>query len=256
LSGVTIIRRFAQDQRAASAVEFALIAPILLMMLIGMFEITRALTVQRKLVEMAATVNRLVALTNILTQADLEQGANASERKVTAAGLSSAIVAATAVMFPYTAGRAELQVIVDRVDIDDEAGKIAWTYDWRENTGRIPTGTETVAFRPPQNGLLRTRVTYTHRTIFSPILSGVGLSEFTLRSTQMGGSEGTQDTVIEANFYVLRTAADQGDGGSKSLTYPADAKPAQPHPELVEGWQRVPSILRQARDEVRRSARF
>lgn len=54
-------KRFWRDRRGASAVEFALIAPVLITMYCGMAELTQAMMAQRRLSNIASAVGDLVA---------------------------------------------------------------------------------------------------------------------------------------------------------------------------------------------------
>lgn len=55
------MRRLARDARGAVAVEFALIAPVLLLMLLGAVEITRAVSIDSRLTSISSTIADLVA---------------------------------------------------------------------------------------------------------------------------------------------------------------------------------------------------
>jgi len=54
-------RAFFQDRRGVSAVEFALIAPVLIVMYCGMAELTQAMMAQRRLSNIASSIGDLVA---------------------------------------------------------------------------------------------------------------------------------------------------------------------------------------------------
>ena len=54
-------RRFWRDRRGASAVEFALIAPVLILLYCGMAEMTQAMMAQRRLSNIAASIGDLTA---------------------------------------------------------------------------------------------------------------------------------------------------------------------------------------------------
>lgn len=67
-----VTRRFGSDVRGIAAVEFAFIAPILLVMLIGAVEITRAVSIDRRLSVITNMIADLVARETKLTGADVE----------------------------------------------------------------------------------------------------------------------------------------------------------------------------------------
>lgn len=65
------LRRFARDQRGVSAVEFALIAPLLIAFYLGMAETTQAMMAKRRASHVAATIGDLVAQDQSFTNAEL-----------------------------------------------------------------------------------------------------------------------------------------------------------------------------------------
>ncbi len=97
--------RFARDVRAVSAVEFALILPIMVTLFLGGTELSQAISVKRK----AVLVNRTIA--------DLV----AQDSAITAAEMTSIFNASAAVVAPFAAGN--LKIKVSGVSVD--AGGIA-----------------------------------------------------------------------------------------------------------------------------------
>lgn len=93
--GAGLLRRFARDVRGIAAVEFGFIAPIMLVMLLGAVEITRAVSIDR----------RLSVVTNMV--ADLV----AREEKLTAADVNAIYDIAEMVMAPYDASVLKMSVI-------------------------------------------------------------------------------------------------------------------------------------------------
>lgn len=63
------ISRFWRDRRGVSAVEFALIAPVLIIFYFGMAEMTQAMLAQRRLSHLAASIGDVVAREQTLTDA-------------------------------------------------------------------------------------------------------------------------------------------------------------------------------------------
>ncbi|MFZ5668432.1 MAG: TadE/TadG family type IV pilus assembly protein [Pseudomonadota bacterium] len=66
-----LIRRFGRDRRGVSAVEFALIAPVMIAFYFGLAEITQALLAERKTGHAASAVGDLVAQSSSVSSADL-----------------------------------------------------------------------------------------------------------------------------------------------------------------------------------------
>lgn len=69
---MTAIRRFVSDIRGVAAVEFAYIAPILLVMLMATFELSRAVSIDRRLNSVSAMASELVAREEQVDDADLK----------------------------------------------------------------------------------------------------------------------------------------------------------------------------------------
>ncbi|MGD9670494.1 MAG: TadE/TadG family type IV pilus assembly protein [Hyphomicrobiaceae bacterium] len=70
--GSGFAQRFARDRKGVAAVEFAYIAPILLVMLMATFELSRAVSIDRRLNSVSAMASELVAREEQLDDADLK----------------------------------------------------------------------------------------------------------------------------------------------------------------------------------------
>jgi Flp pilus assembly pilin Flp len=73
-------RSFVRDTRGIAAVEFGLIAPVLLVMLIGVVEVTRAVSMDRRFGQVTALVADLISREEVLTKEDLD-GVNADGKR-------------------------------------------------------------------------------------------------------------------------------------------------------------------------------
>ena len=102
--------RFLRSQTGIAAVEFALIAPILLLLYLGATDLTQALAIDRKLGTFASTVSDLVAQEETLNSAKI-------------AGLSDA---GLAIMRPFSAEDTDLRLTV--FDLSGTAPEV--TCDW------------------------------------------------------------------------------------------------------------------------------
>lgn len=67
----TGVQKIVADVRGVAAVEFGIIAPVLLVMLIGVIEITRAVSIDRRFGQVTSMVADLVAREENMTEADL-----------------------------------------------------------------------------------------------------------------------------------------------------------------------------------------
>lgn len=66
----TSLRRFARDQRGISAIEFALLAPVLIAFYFGMAETVQAMMAKRKVSHVASVIGDLVAQDQTVTPAE------------------------------------------------------------------------------------------------------------------------------------------------------------------------------------------
>jgi len=151
-----LLRRFIEDRRAIAAVEFAVIAPIMLAILAGEYALCDAITVKRRLSNTAHTLGDLIARRSALTSAELSTLMNASAQ-----------ISAPCVF-------AKLTVVVAQLTTD-ASGKttVAWS---RALHGVAPTPGAVVT--PPSgmavaNGsLIYTSVTYAHTPVIGQALFG------------------------------------------------------------------------------------
>jgi Flp pilus assembly protein TadG len=119
-----LLRSFARDRKGVSAVEFALLLPLMMTLYIGGAEVSQAVSVSRKTTLVARTV------------ADLSSQSSG----ITAANMTNILDASAAVVSPFDASR--LSVTVSQVKID--ANNIA-TIDWSvTRNGTARTNGETV----------------------------------------------------------------------------------------------------------------
>lgn len=126
---IQIIRNFRHDHRGVSAVEFAVLLPIMLTLYLGGSEITQAITIKRKTTLVTRAIGDLVAQDVSITNAEMTQ----------------IFTAVTAVMSPYGTGTLKIKVSSITIDANGNA-KVAWS-DAYQDTARqvnesvtLPTG--------------------------------------------------------------------------------------------------------------------
>eukprot|EP01037_Dinobryon_pediforme_P030862 gene30862-35109_t len=126
--------RFCHDRRAVSAVEFALLLPLMMTLYIGGAAISEAIAIYRKVGHTAYVLGDLVAQVSTTQQSDL----------------ANVMAASTAVMAPYSTSGAKL--LVAAVNYDGTKLTVAWSYAqgttaWSKNaampTSWLPTGSTT-----------------------------------------------------------------------------------------------------------------
>ena len=137
-------RRFRHDVRGVSALEFALIAPIMVAMYLGAAEMTMAMTADRKVTGAATAIADLVAQDDFITNAELAD--------IYAAG--------DAIMFPNDASGLSIRITSIRMDIDSEI-----FVDWSEGRGLPPLDTDSLPPLPggllaPMNSIIMVEATY------------------------------------------------------------------------------------------------
>jgi Flp pilus assembly protein TadG len=103
--------RFRRDQRGAAAIEFAFIAPILILFYVGMAELCQALMAERKASHTASAVADLIA------QVD----------ETTPAGVAGVLDISEQVLQPFPGGE-NLEIRVSSVVVDaNNVAKVAWS---------------------------------------------------------------------------------------------------------------------------------
>lgn len=95
------LRRLLRNQAGIAAVEFALIAPLMLLTYLGATDLTQALAIDRKLGQVASTVSDLVAQ---------------ESTTITRQQVQDYFDAGLAIMRPFNFSRTQLQVVVVEVD--------------------------------------------------------------------------------------------------------------------------------------------
>jgi Flp pilus assembly protein TadG len=95
-----LLRHFGRDKRGASAIEFALLAPLMIGLYIGCIEISEGIAAYRKVTLTAGALANLTAQVTTISTADKD----------------NILAAATAIMSPYTATTA---VKLSCLKIDD-----------------------------------------------------------------------------------------------------------------------------------------
>ena len=100
---------FRRETRGVAAVEFAFMAPILILLFVGTIELSSAVSVNRKLSRLSSTLSDLVSQSQSLTAADVEDIMNASAK----------------VMYPY---EDQVKILLTGINIDNTGtAKVAWS---------------------------------------------------------------------------------------------------------------------------------
>ncbi len=114
------LRRFLRDKRGVSAVEFAMLLPLMVTLYIGTAEVGQAIAVDRKVTLTARTAADLVAQTTSVNSTDMTNIFNAT----------------SAVIAPFDASK--LKVTVSSIVINAQlVAKVAWS-DTMNGTALVP----------------------------------------------------------------------------------------------------------------------
>jgi Flp pilus assembly protein TadG len=152
-------RRFgglANDERGVSAVEFAMLLPLMLTLYLGAVEVSQGIGADRKVTITARTVADLVSQVTSVNNLDMTNSLNA----------------AATVMAPFSAGN--LKVVVSSVAIDAQGkATIAWS-DTLNGTARAKGSTVTLpaALNIPNSSLIWSEVQYAYKPVIGYVVSG------------------------------------------------------------------------------------
>jgi Flp pilus assembly protein TadG len=139
-------RRMAGDTRGVSAVEFALILPIMLTLYITGNELSHALTLSRKVTHVTSTVGDLV------TQA----------KTISAADMTSILNVAASLMTPYST--TPLKIVVSGITIDSSnVARVTWSSALNEVplvVNKVVTSMLPATVKAPSTFLITAQVHY------------------------------------------------------------------------------------------------
>jgi Flp pilus assembly protein TadG len=150
------ISNCAHDERGISAVEFALLLPLMVTLYLGGVEVSQGLTIDRKVTLVARTVADLAA----------------QAQKITNLQMNNILDASTAVMLPYSI--AEAKVVVSQVLIDaDGVAKIDWS-DAKNGAARAQGQIVTLpaALNIPSSSLIWSEVSYEYKPVIGYVITG------------------------------------------------------------------------------------
>jgi Flp pilus assembly protein TadG len=163
--------RLWQGDAGAITVEFAIVAPVLIMIFIGMVEFTEAFTINRKLAHSAGAVSDLVA----------------QETAVTSAQLGTIRDIAAEIMRPYQPPTS--LVILSVVEGSDETVRVAWSDPASAYAPGTAYTLPQAGLTEPNTGLIVTEATYTFTPTISHFLTGTfTLTERAFFRPRSGGS--------------------------------------------------------------------
>jgi Flp pilus assembly protein TadG len=161
-------RGFAGDENGVSAIEFAMLLPLMITLYLGGVEITQAVSADRKATLVAHTIGDLVAQVSSVTDADITNILNAG----------------TAVLYPFNT--ANLKMTVSSVMIDGTGrATVSWskassgaTVRSGDVTASIPASLRQTCQAQQPCSLIWAESTYAYRPTLGYIITGtLNLSE-------------------------------------------------------------------------------
>ncbi|HEY5754468.1 MAG TPA: TadE/TadG family type IV pilus assembly protein [Steroidobacter sp.] len=150
------LRRFLRDKRGVSAVEFAMLLPLMITLYIGGVEVSSAIAVDRKVTLVARTLGDLVAQSTSVNSADMTNILNA----------------ASSVVQPYSPSL--IKVTVSRVDVDaNSVAKVVWSKT-KNGTARAPNSVVTLdnALKTANTSLIWAESQYGYTPTMGYVITG------------------------------------------------------------------------------------
>jgi Flp pilus assembly protein TadG len=156
-SGICIkLSRFARDKRGVSAVEFALLAPMMIGLSLGGVEISEGISADRKVTLAAGAVANLAAQTSTISASDM----------------TNLLDATTTIMAPYSASN--LKITVSCINIDaNKTAKVKWSAT-RNGTAQTEGATITLpsALQVANTQLLYGEASYDYKPTIGYVITG------------------------------------------------------------------------------------
>jgi Flp pilus assembly protein TadG len=145
-----------RDQKGVSAVEFAMMLPLMVTLYLGAVEVSQAVAIHRKVTLTARTVADLASQVTSINNADM----------------TNMLTAASAVVAPFPSG--ELKVTVSAVTIDANGiARVAWS-DTLNGTARAVNSTVSLpsAVNIPNSQLIWSEVRYNYLPTVGYVVTG------------------------------------------------------------------------------------
>ena len=150
------LRRFLRDKRGVSAVEFAMLLPLMITLYLGGVEVSSAIAVDRKVTLVARTLGDLVAQATTVTATDMTNILNA----------------ATTVVQPYSSSLIKVTVSSLAIDANGVA-KVTWS-DTKNGTARAAGSTVTLpaALNTASTSLIWAESEYAYTPTIGYVITG------------------------------------------------------------------------------------
>src|SRR3954463_8415941 len=150
------IRSLVRDKRGVSAVEFAMLLPLMVTLYLGAVEISQGVAIDRKVTLTTRTVADLASQVSSINNSDM----------------TNMLSATAAVISPFD--QSKLKVVVSAVTVDANGNaKVAWS-DTLNGTARGVNSTVTLptALNVANTTLIWSEVTYSYRPTIGYVVTG------------------------------------------------------------------------------------
>jgi Flp pilus assembly protein TadG len=152
-----LLRSFQGDRQGASAVEFAILAPLLISLYFGLVEITDGIAADRKVTLTAG------ALANLTSQT----------QTVTVDGMTNILNASAAIIKPYSVGNLAATITCLKIDADGNA-KVKWSATLNGTARAINSDVVLPddALKVPNSSLVWSEVNYNYTPVVGYTITG------------------------------------------------------------------------------------
>ena len=156
-----------RDCAGVSAVEFALIAPLMLLFYYGSFEVSSMLMADRKIKTATASIGDLVARSPSVTGPDMDD----------------IFTAADLIVAPYDQDRMSIQIVSFVIENEGDPVEVDWTYsnaNWKAANGPFDPGSDAAPLiaampsdvMPSEGGLIMARIAYDYEAPLGFLFDG------------------------------------------------------------------------------------
>ena len=148
------LRRYARDQRGVSAVEFALLAPLMIGLYLGCAEISDGVAADRKVSLIAATLANLSSQVSTITTSEM----------------TNILDASTAIVAPYTASKLKMSVTCLNIGANGQA-TVKWSVT---RNGTVKSGVMAIpaALAVPNSQLVYAEASYAYTPTVGYTITG------------------------------------------------------------------------------------
>lgn len=168
LRRLPLVGRFVHENKGVAAVEFALIAPIMVSAYLGSVDLTQGVMVDRKVSVMTSAIGDLVAQTGEINDAEM----------------ADIFDIAGALMSPYDAAPVKLRVTSLRITDKKKNGKRKAKVEWSDGKNQTAYAKNTLILVPESIAANATSVIYTESSyVFKPLFGQIITSSITMEDT-------------------------------------------------------------------------